>query len=306
VHHPLMYFPVFYMIKDFVTSDAPNPVRAVKEYSGNVREDLVALWKVWIPSTFLNFAFMPMWARIPWVASTSLIWTCILSAMRGGSDVPAVESFGHVDGQTLELFTRALIGPAPRLTPDQSHLLVNIVGPDRPGVVREVAAKLYETGGSITHSKMLSLGSDFAIVMHVACLPADVDKVRAGLTEPSITAHGVEVTARTVLPLSPDQKKVPAFAYLITLTGVDRPGLVYRLTDLLASRGLNIEHLQTEQHRTRGGSPQLFTTHCHVCGHGAKDDTGLRAALRDLERELNVKCTVEGESIARLHRTISQ
>ena len=37
-----------------------------------------------------------MWARIPWVASTSLIWTCILSAMRGGSDVPATETFGHV------------------------------------------------------------------------------------------------------------------------------------------------------------------------------------------------------------------
>jgi hypothetical protein len=46
VHHPLMYFPVFYMIKDFVTSDSPNPVRAVNEYAGNVKEDLIALWKV--------------------------------------------------------------------------------------------------------------------------------------------------------------------------------------------------------------------------------------------------------------------
>ena len=47
------------------------------------QEDLVALWKLWVPSTFLNFALMPMWARIPWVATTSLLWTCILSAMRG-------------------------------------------------------------------------------------------------------------------------------------------------------------------------------------------------------------------------------
>ena len=41
------------------------------------------------PRRGFRFAFMPMYARIPWVASTSLIWTCILSAMRGGSDVPA-------------------------------------------------------------------------------------------------------------------------------------------------------------------------------------------------------------------------
>merc|ERR1719487_1879724 len=90
VHHPLMYFPVFYMIKDFVTSDSPNPVRAVNEYAGNVKEDLIALWKVWIPSTFLNFAFMP-------------IWTCILSAMRGSSDVPASNVFVGVDHETMEL-----------------------------------------------------------------------------------------------------------------------------------------------------------------------------------------------------------
>ena len=55
-------------------------------------------------------------------------------------------------------------------------------------------------------------------------MPEDLDKVRAGLTDPSITSHGVEVTARTVTPLYPGQKKVPTFAYLITLTGVDRPG----------------------------------------------------------------------------------
>ena len=54
----------------------------------NYKEDLVALWKLWVPSTFLNFALMPMWARIPWVATTSLLWTCILSAMRGSEGAP--------------------------------------------------------------------------------------------------------------------------------------------------------------------------------------------------------------------------
>jgi hypothetical protein len=89
VHHPFLYFPVFYMIKDFVTSDTPNPVAAVEEYSSNMNEDLIALWKIWVPSTFLNFALMPMHLRIPWVATTSLIWTCILSSMRGVHHVPS-------------------------------------------------------------------------------------------------------------------------------------------------------------------------------------------------------------------------
>merc|ERR1719393_1094964 len=111
VHHPLMYFPVFYMIKDFVTSDSPSPVRAVSSYTENMQEDLLALWKIWVPSTLVNFAFMPMWGRIPWVASTSLIWTCILSAMRGSSDVPATNVFVGVDHETMELVTRTVVGP---------------------------------------------------------------------------------------------------------------------------------------------------------------------------------------------------
>ena len=88
VHHPILYFPVFYSIKEIVTSDSPDLGKAIGKYRVNMVEDLQALWKVWVPSTFVNFAFMPMWARIPWVASTSLIWTCILSAMRGGSEIP--------------------------------------------------------------------------------------------------------------------------------------------------------------------------------------------------------------------------
>jgi len=43
-----------------------------------------------------------------------------------------------------------------------------------------------------------------------------------------------------------------------------------------------------------------------VCGSGPKDEKGLRAALKGLERELNVKCTVEAESIERLHRTLTK
>ena len=47
----------------------------------------MALWKVWVPATIINFTFSPMWLRIPFVASTSLIWTVILSAMRGSNDI---------------------------------------------------------------------------------------------------------------------------------------------------------------------------------------------------------------------------
>ena len=131
---------------------------AVKQYVGNMQEDLAALWKIWIPSTTLNFALMPMWARIPWVASTSLIWTCILSGMRGASDVPAINVFQGVDHDTMELVTRTVVGPAPRLDPSLAHLLITLRGPDRPGIVARLTQRLAEHDASITTSKALGLG----------------------------------------------------------------------------------------------------------------------------------------------------
>ena len=69
VHHPFMYFPAFYCLKEVVQGNAPE--EGLKRYSKNYKEDLVALWQLWVPSTILNFSLMPMQLRIPWVASTS-------------------------------------------------------------------------------------------------------------------------------------------------------------------------------------------------------------------------------------------
>lgn len=306
VHHPLLYFPVFYMIKDFVTSPKPDPVQAVKEYGGNMREDLIALWKVWIPSTFLNFAFMPMWARIPWVASTSLIWTCILSAMRGSSDVPAaaVEGGGGVDAQTMRLVTRPLIGPAPRLDPSHAHLLVSVSGPDRPGIVAELTHELCQYQGSITTSKMMSLGQEFAITMHVEAPIDNVGALRAALSRGKlISEYALDVHTRQVPPLTAGWKQ-PSFSANINLQGIDRPGLVYKLATVLTDEGLDIEHLQTEQHRQRSDRPRMFTTECQVCSSMRPDMPKLRKELKRLEAELDVVCTLEvTESL--LHRSVT-
>ena len=308
VHHPLMYFPVFYMIKDFVSQpDKPDPVGAVKQYQVNMKEDLCALWKVWIPSTLLNFSFMPMWGRIPWVASTSLIWTCILSAMRGGSDVPATNVYVGVDASTMELVTRTVVGPAPKLDPTQSHVLLVAKGPDRPGIISSLTQRLYEHGATVTTSKMLSLGDEFAILMHASVPPEKLSalqsgiggntRLRKGMTGEmlSTASDGLQISIKTVKP-SVDTA-TPSFVGKVWLTGADQTGLLYRLSQVLAEQQLNIEHLQTELHMpSQDGAPQLFSAHCHVCsdvGQPPPNIQQVKAHLKELEQQLGVKCALE-------------
>lgn len=295
VHHPLMYFPVFYMIKDFVTSERPDPAKAIGKYIGNMQEDMVALWKVWVPSTFLNFAFMPMYLRIPWVASTSLIWTCILSAMRGGDEtVPAAEPVGQIpDSQSMELLQRTLVGPPPVLDLSRAHLVVSVLGPDRPGIVAELTKRIFEEDGNITTSKMIKLGGEFSVMMHVDCALDQREALKAHLQpKDSPTLDGCEVQTRDLGGMEPLEAVYSAH---VRLTGPDRPGLLMRLTHVLAEHKLNIENLQTEQHMPPRSArrEQLFTVYGHVTAEEPPDAGKLKADLNRIRDETGVICEME-------------
>lgn len=182
VHHPLMYFPAFYCTRELVMQENPNIGRCLKEYRNNMSEDMLALWKVWVPATFVNFAFMPMYARIPFVASVSLLWTCILSSMRGGDITHADEmAGGAVTGATLfmmeeGLHQRELFTEPVQLEAGKSHVVLTASGKDKPGWVALLARTVADVGGTVTESKMVRLGTEFVVLIHVA---VDPEKLRS-------------------------------------------------------------------------------------------------------------------------------
>jgi len=175
VHHPLLYFPVFYTIKEFVMKPEPSVRNALQTYRNNFTEDIPALWKIWLPATIFNFAFMPMWARIPTVAATSMVWSCVLSAMRGGDVAHAEEmAGGEFTGGNYTLVREGLdelFSSPVDADPTLSHVYISAAGPDRVGWVSKVAGKVAEHEGNVTHSKMVRLGDDFIILMHVGVPP---------------------------------------------------------------------------------------------------------------------------------------
>jgi glycine cleavage system regulatory protein len=63
--------------------------------------------------------------------------------------------YGQVDARTLELFSRAMPGPAPTLNLKRAHMLVTVHGADRPGIIRDMTNALREHEASVSHSKMM-------------------------------------------------------------------------------------------------------------------------------------------------------
>lgn len=225
IHHPLMYFPAFYMTKELVMREKPDIRRVLAEYRRNMWEDLQALWKVWVPTTFLNFAFMPMWARIPWVAGTSLLWTCILSAMRGG-DVAHGEEMagGAVTGATLSLIEEGydmLFTTPVELERGLEHLVLTACGHDKTGWVSLLSRTVASEGGNITHSKMVRLGNDFIVTMHVSVPPAQhkslVKKLRRDPELKPLSIRSTNIARRKT-----GSFEVPVTGIRIRCRGADR------------------------------------------------------------------------------------
>lgn len=124
MYHPLMYFPVFYTCKEILQGDdiqarLLDPYttisNAVAKYIPNMKEDLLALWKIFVPVSILQFAFMPMHLRVPTHATAGFFWCCILSVMRGAEQPVKAEGKPDIieerEKPTTDMARRVAVGP---------------------------------------------------------------------------------------------------------------------------------------------------------------------------------------------------
>jgi len=124
-----------------------------------------------------------------------------------------------------------------------AEFAVTAIGADRPGIVAAVTAALAEAGCNLEDSSMTILGGHFAILLLLeAPDTADGPTLEAALA-PAATAFGLVVSVQPVGTAPAEAAAEPA--YTATVYGADRPGIVNRVTEALASLGVNIVDLTT-------------------------------------------------------------
>ena len=119
-------------------------------------------------------------------------------------------------------------------------LAITVLGHDRPGIIAEVTGVLAELGGNLEDSSMTLLRGHFAWTLLVAG-GASSEQVAARLAH--LVSEGLVVS---VLPVpDPVGAQTEGAAYLLSVHGADRPGIVSGLTSVVAEAGGNITDLTT-------------------------------------------------------------
>lgn len=120
-----------------------------------------------------------------------------------------------------------------------AELAVTAIGTDQPGIVAAVAAVLHERGGNVQDSAMTILRGRFAIVLLV-----ESDDEPADLEAALVTATSDIDLEVTVSPAGPAHDALDA-THVLSVYGVDRPGILAGVTRVLADLGVNITDLAT-------------------------------------------------------------
>ncbi len=160
-----------------------------------------------------------------------------------------------------------------------ASLVITLVGPDRPGVVKTVAGAVADHGGNWVESRMSRLAGQFAGIVHVDVPVERVEDLRRALTGLDLSVVVVE----TGVP-----EPAPVVRYHLELLGHDRPGIVRDVSQALAARGISVLELETECTSAPWTGEILFRARAELWFPDGTTLDQVRADLAALQGELHL------------------
>lgn len=162
------------------------------------------------------------------------------------------------------------------------------VGKDRPGIVHDVTAVLFEHGANIEDSRMAAMGGCFSIMTLFSCSAEQLEAIRAGLE--GLRALGLECS----LHEAQDPTGAPHEAALplkMEILAMDHPGIVQRVVGILHGHRVNIESLDTRLQRAPLSGAPLFDLELEASVPAEASVSQIKAELSALAGELNLDLT---------------
>ena len=170
-------------------------------------------------------------------------------------------------------------------------LVLTLIGPDRPGLVEAVAHTVAQRGGNWLESRMIHLAGQFAGILRVEVPPGQAEALARALE--GLGASGLRVVAERSARPAPGAPVGAAATQdrvmRLELIGLDRPGLVREISQLLARQEINVEELTSDRTSAPMSGEALFRAHARVKVPAHIDAAHLRASLERLASDLTVE-----------------
>ena len=167
-------------------------------------------------------------------------------------------------------------------------LVVTLIGPDRPGLVRAISDQAAAFGANWSDSLLANFAGQFAGIVHLQVAADKRQALREAL--PALDSPDLRVLVALADDAAPAQQRR---TLKLELVGHDRPGIIHSISTRLADRGVSIDKMKTHIASGAMSGEQMFHLDAQLSAPPGLDPTTLRDALESLANELMVDISFE-------------
>ena len=169
----------------------------------------------------------------------------------------------------------------------QQQYVITFAGADRTGLVETLADMVAAHGGDWQQSELTRLGGAFAGAVLVNVTSGGFADLKRDIE--SHNGDGLVVGRLTPVKASP---MLEPNLYL-TLTGPNRPGIVYEVTHELSDSDINILHFSSSVENAAWSGGDLFIAELSVRAPDSLDIADLRDRLDQIENKMTLEIDIE-------------
>jgi glycine cleavage system transcriptional repressor len=167
---------------------------------------------------------------------------------------------------------------------DKDHLILTAIGPDQVGLVEKISEFISRHGCNIEDSKMAVFCGEFAVIVLISGNGVNLVKVGRDYREIE-TETGLAISIKTPVTRTAPGAFLP---YKLTASCMDHPGIVYQISAVLSSVGINIESMETKTYAAPISGTPIFQLEAEIAVPARTNINQLRARFAEIQREENI------------------
>ena len=173
----------------------------------------------------------------------------------------------------------------------ENRYIMTAFGRDRPGIVAEVTRLLFENGCNLQDTTMTMLADEFTLNLLFTCRDPGIESDLERACRRLERERGVSAFVRRLESRRESRPGTPP-PCVLHVQGEDQAGIVYRVSQFLAARGVNIVDLKSTVRPAPGSGTPNYVMDIHIDLPPGVEPEALEEALEAVADELHVDITL--------------
>src|SRR5262245_9713843 len=171
----------------------------------------------------------------------------------------------------------------------KQHLAISAIGSDRTGMVHDLTRIVADCGGSISESRMTTLGSEFAMLMMISGNWHSLARLETELKKLAESGSlSVQLRRTEQRPARSDM-----LPYSVDVVCLDQTGIVSNLSGFFSARGIDISELSTRSYAAAHTGAPMFSVQMIINVPSRIHLSGLREEFLEFCDHLNLDAILE-------------